>query len=112
MNAPTHYRLRIEPREELALLTRIAAGLAASGCFIYSPDDFDADDLTDEPMSVLRTYARSSPGADGSTRVTGAMLITDVAHAILDQLRQDVEERVEDSPEMYRNLTAEQMPTK
>jgi hypothetical protein len=104
-------RIKFSPQREVELLVQIVSGLAASGHFTFSIDDFDADDLTDEPMSVLRTYARSSPSPDGTTRVTGEMLITDVAHAILDQLRQDVEERIENCPELYRDLAADQFPT-
>jgi hypothetical protein len=39
------------------------------------------------------------------------MLITDVAEEILSQLRRDVEERVAESPELYRDLAADQFPT-
>jgi hypothetical protein len=111
MNAKPRFQLQISPQKELELLSTIASGLAASGCFIYSPDDFDADDLADNPLAILRTYGKETPGPDGTTRITGKMLITMVAEEIVDQLRQDVEEHVEDSPEMYRNLAAEQMPT-
>jgi hypothetical protein len=105
-------QLQISPQKELELLSTIASGLAASGCFIYSPDDFDADDLADNPLAILRTYGKETPGPDGTTRITGAVLLTDTAREILSRLRRDVEEHFEDSPEMYRNLAAEQMPTK
>jgi hypothetical protein len=111
MNTQPRFRLRLNPEKELELLTRIAAGLAASGCFIYSPDDFDADNPLDNPVAIIRSYGRSSPGPDGTTRITGAMLITDVAEEILSQLRRDVEERVAESPELYRDLAADQFPT-
>ena len=110
MNAKPRFQLQISPQKELELLSTIASGLAASGCFIYSPDDFDADDLVDNPLAILRSYGKETPGPDGTTRITGAMLITDVAHAILDQLRRDIEEHVEDSPEMYRGLSVDEMP--
>jgi hypothetical protein len=111
MNAKPRFQLQISPQKELELLSTIASGLAASGCFIYSPDDFDANDLVDNPLAILRSYGKETPGPDGTTRITGEMLITDVAHAILDQLRQGVEARVEEFPELYRDLAADQMPT-
>jgi hypothetical protein len=112
MNAKPRFQLQISPQKELELLSTIASGLAASGCFIYSPDDFDADDLVDNPLAILRTYGKETPGPDGTTRVTGAILLADTARVILNQLRVDVEQRLLDSPELYRNLAAEQMPTK
>jgi hypothetical protein len=111
MNAKPRFQLQISPQKELELLNTIASGLAASGCFIYSPDDFDANDLADNPLAILRTYGKETPGPDGTTRITGAMLLLDVAEEIFSQLRRDVEQRVEDSPELYSDVAVDELPT-
>jgi hypothetical protein len=111
MNTYQQFKLRLNPQEELSLLTRIASGLAASGCFILSPEDFDADNPLDNPVAIIRSYGRSSPGPDGTTRITGAMLITDVAEEILSQLRQGVEARVAECPESYHGLAVDETAT-
>jgi hypothetical protein len=109
MNTYQHFKLRLEPRKELALLCQIAAGLAASGHFTYAPETLPKRDPADA-LDVLRTYALETPGPDGTMRITGAVLLTDTAREILSRLRRDVEEHVEDSPEMYRDLAADQLP--
>ena len=111
MNAKPRFQLQISPQKELELLNTIASGLAASGCFIYSPDDFDANDLVDNPLAILRTYGKETPGPDGTTRITGAVLLTDTAREILSRLRRDIEEHVEDSPRDVLYLAADEMPT-
>jgi hypothetical protein len=110
MNTQPGFQLRISPEKELKLLTRIAAGLAASGHFTYPPETFP-EEIPADALDVLRTYAIETPGPDGTTRITGPVLLTDTAREILSRLRRDVEEHVEDCPELYRDLAAEQMPT-
>jgi hypothetical protein len=82
MNTQPRFQLRISPEKELKLLTRIAAGLAASGHFTYPPETFP-EEIPADALDVLRTYAIETPGPDGTTRITGAVLLTDTAREIL-----------------------------
>jgi hypothetical protein len=103
---PTHqYRLTLPPREELAHLVRIVAGLAASGQFTYPSEDFGSEGPEDV-LAVLRAYSIETAGYDGTTKTTGGMLVTHVAHEILSQLRRDVAQRVDEFPDRY-DLTSQ-----
>ena len=57
MNTYQHFKLRLEPRKELALLCQIAAGLAASGHFTYAPETFP-EEIPADVLDVLLTYAK------------------------------------------------------
>jgi len=80
------FQLRLEPREELAHLVNLTAGMFASNQCVPSAGPHVAN--------------------GGHTE---SILGRDAARQLLEQLRWDVERRVEEFPERYVGL-AEQMP--
>ncbi len=87
MNTYQHFELRLEPREELRHLVAITAGLLASGKCVPFTGNY-AFNGNDEEI-----FAK------------------DVSRQLLEQLRWDVERRVEEFPECYANLAGDQMPS-
>jgi hypothetical protein len=108
MKIEPKFRLTLSPQEELQLRTTIVAGLLASGQFTFPPEQCEP---SDSALEVLRPYELVTPGPDGTQKVVGAMLVSAVAYEILCQLRTDVEQDAEQSPERYTGLAFDQMPT-
>jgi hypothetical protein len=89
MNTSLHYRLRIEPREELAHLVSLTSGLLASGA--WSPAAGDPSGNGHDPETPIRAV--------------------DAARQLLEQLIDDVETSVTLMPQRYDLALYNQLPT-
>ena len=96
------FQLRLSPETELHYMVTIASGLASNPRLV-----------TYEPHAVADP-AEQLPGLahlNGADKLQGAALVAQVAFQVFNELRTRVESSVDNHPERYTGLSADQMPT-